>query len=377
MTKPLVIVGGGPVGMSLALALAQAGHRRRDSRPASARSRGRRSAHPGAVARLDADPVCPGCLVADQGHADQKYPCLAAWCSRSNQNFRAGREGGCARLCGLIQQHCHWRWIKRWSEADISFCGESRLLDAAPGEDAITLNLNDGRLKTKLGGLCRRQDRRGSRSRRTRLRPACADLPPDPGTHPHQGTAWERFTSHGPFALLPFENDYAAVYVCKPADAERLQGHAGCRVAGARAERIRPACAIHRRCRGASSIRWACAIVRSRQRSAKSGWAMPRRPCIRSRGRASTWPCATAWRLAHCLTDVADPGAPEVLARYAANRKLDRCGTIGITDSLIRVFSNDDFLLKHARGAALIALDMLPPLRSFLARRMMFGARAW
>ena len=31
----------------------------------------------------------------------------------------------------------------------------------------------------------------------------------------------------------------------------------------------------------------------------------------------------------------------------------------------------------HARGAGLLALDLVPPARDFLARRMMFGARAW
>jgi 2-octaprenyl-6-methoxyphenol hydroxylase len=55
----------------------------------------------------------------------------------------------------------------------------------------------------------------------------------------------------------------------------------------------------------------------------------------------------------------------------------DRRGTIGFTDSLVRVFSNDVAPLRLARGAGLLALDLIPPLRHFVARRMMFGARAW
>jgi 2-octaprenyl-6-methoxyphenol hydroxylase len=66
-----------------------------------------------------------------------------------------------------------------------------------------------------------------------------------------------------------------------------------------------------------------------------------------------------------------------VLAAYAAARGLDRLGTIRFTDTLVRVFSNDFAPLRHARGAALFALDLVPPLRNFVARRMMFGARAW
>ena len=63
--------------------------------------------------------------------------------------------------------------------------------------------------------------------------------------------------------------------------------------------------------------------------------------------------------------------------RYAAERRLDRQGTIRFTDTLVRVFSNDFGPLRHARGAALFALDLVPPLRNWVARRMMFGARAW
>ena len=33
--------------------------------------------------------------------------------------------------------------------------------------------------------------------------------------------------------------------------------------------------------------------------------------------------------------------------------------------------------LQHIRGAGLLALDLLPPARHFVAKRMMFGARAW
>ena len=72
-----------------------------------------------------------------------------------------------------------------------------------------------------------------------------------------------------------------------------------------------------------------------------------------------------------------DAGRPELLAAYARARGLDRLGTIRFTDTLVRVFSNDFAPLRHARGAALLALDLLPPARNFLARRMLFGARAW
>jgi 2-octaprenyl-6-methoxyphenol hydroxylase len=81
--------------------------------------------------------------------------------------------------------------------------------------------------------------------------------------------------------------------------------------------------------------------------------------------------------LAAVLADEPDPGAPSVLRRFARKRQLDRLGTIGFTDSLIRTFSNNHPVLSLARGAGLAALDVCPPLRHFVARRMMFGNRAW
>jgi 2-octaprenyl-6-methoxyphenol hydroxylase len=65
------------------------------------------------------------------------------------------------------------------------------------------------------------------------------------------------------------------------------------------------------------------------------------------------------------------------LTQYARGRQLDRHGAIGFTNLLIDSFASDFAPLRHARGAGLLALDLLPPLRDFVARRMMFGARAW
>ena len=84
------------------------------------------------------------------------------------------------------------------------------------------------------------------------------------------------------------------------------------------------------------------------------------------------------WALAQVLLRAdGDPGAADTLARYADARRLDRQGTIRFTDGLVRLFSNAITPLAHARGAGLFALDLLPPARHFVAKRMMFGARAW
>ena len=64
-----------------------------------------------------------------------------------------------------------------------------------------------------------------------------------------------------------------------------------------------------------------------------------------------------------------------VLKEYADTRTLDRRVTIRITDFLARVFTSSLLPVQLARGFALSALQWLPPVKSALARQMMFGRR--
>ena len=63
--------------------------------------------------------------------------------------------------------------------------------------------------------------------------------------------------------------------------------------------------------------------------------------------------------------------------RIGDERQLDRRGAIGFTHALINIFASTFAPVRHARGAGLVALDLFPPLKKFVARRMIFGARAW
>jgi 2-octaprenyl-6-methoxyphenol hydroxylase len=86
-----------------------------------------------------------------------------------------------------------------------------------------------------------------------------------------------------------------------------------------------------------------------------------------------------AWELAAALlaNSTGDAGDAATLAAYARARRLDRRGSIAFTDGIVRVFGNDLAPLRMARGLGLLALDVLPPLRHFVAKRMIWGARAW
>jgi 2-octaprenyl-6-methoxyphenol hydroxylase len=82
-------------------------------------------------------------------------------------------------------------------------------------------------------------------------------------------------------------------------------------------------------------------------------------------------------RDALALTDAlsADGPRPLALARFAQRRTLDRRLTIGATDTLARIFTVDFPPFAAVRGLALTALEFLPPVKSALARQMMFGQR--
>ena len=84
-----------------------------------------------------------------------------------------------------------------------------------------------------------------------------------------------------------------------------------------------------------------------------------------------------AWELAQACRAVTTQtlGAPAMLKTYAAGRRIDIQGGVFFTDLLVRGFSNRIAGLRQLRGLSLSVLDALPPLKSFVVRRMIYGAK--
>lgn len=204
---------------------------------------------------------------------------------------------------------------------------------------------------------------------------AQADLPTD-------GTAYERFTADGPVALLPYGRGYAVVHTTSPQEAARcmalsdddylchLQTHFGARVRLSRlSERgCYPLGLRFRRDPVGARTVWLGNAAQTLHPVAGQGYNLAAR---------DVWALASLLLRHDPCQHGDDLGAASRLADYRAARQLDRLSTVGFTDSLVRLFSNDHPLLHHARGAGLLALDLTAPLRHVVAKRMMFGARAW
>lgn len=193
---------------------------------------------------------------------------------------------------------------------------------------------------------------------------------------PHGDTAYERFTPEGPVALLPCGTDFAVVHTASPAQAEallaldddayltRLQSAFGqrLRLVGVSGRERFPLQLRVRRQPVGERLVWLGNAAQTLHPVAGQGFNLALRD---------------VWALSSLLLESTDPGDATTLAAYLRARAMDRRGTIGFTDSLVRLFSNDIGPLKHLRGLGLLALDLAPPLRHFVAKRMMFGARAW
>lgn len=194
--------------------------------------------------------------------------------------------------------------------------------------------------------------------------------------NPDNGVAFERFTAQGPMALLPYMDGYELVLTATHAQVETmlgwddatflhyLQGHFGDRVGNFIAIGKRSSYPL--RLKRAPDLTFPHTVLIGNA-------AQTLHPVA---GQGFNMGIRDAWELAQAILDHAPDGigSAAMCADYRKSRRIDRNAGIRFTDGLVRLFSNDLPLMGPLRSAALSLLDHVPPAKKFVARRMMFGA---
>ena len=190
---------------------------------------------------------------------------------------------------------------------------------------------------------------------------------------PASTTAYERFTDEGPLALLPSAGRYALIWTASPARAAALAAMPEAGFLAALSEHLGPrigrAVSVQARAVQPLVLRVRPARVSAREVYIGNA-AQTLHPVA---GQGLNLGLRDAWDLAQFLRDADDPGAGEVLARYAASRRIDALATIRVTDLLA---AGSSAPARAVRALTMCALDALPGPRRFFARRMIYGASA-
>lgn len=193
---------------------------------------------------------------------------------------------------------------------------------------------------------------------------------------PKPNTAFERFTAQGPVALLPYRDGYELVWTAPHETAQemlrwdeaaflaQLHRHFGDRVGQFQSVGARSCFPLRLRRAPQTTLPHTALLGNA---------AQTLHPVA---GQGFNIGLRDAWELAqHILRCEPEAlGSAAMLQAYRKSRQLDRTAGIRFTDGLVRLFSNDLPGLSAGRAAALTLLDCLPLAKRFVARRMMFGA---
>jgi 2-octaprenyl-6-methoxyphenol hydroxylase len=195
-------------------------------------------------------------------------------------------------------------------------------------------------------------------------------------TIPNKNTAFERFTASGPLALLPVAKSHCAVVWT------RTNEDANALMLGSEADFL----AELQQCFGfklgelgltAPRRTFPLSLIRAEKmvagRAVIIGNAVHQLHPVAGQG--FNLGLRDVVRLAEMLIKQheqnKDIGAADFLKNYAASRKKDHDRTIGFTDTVIKIFSNEWLALATARNIGLALLDHIPAAKTLLTRHAM------
>lgn len=386
MADRIVVVGGGIVGLTLAVALGKAGLRVDVVERATAAAL-RAGAFDGRVSALAASSqaVFAGLgLWESLAGAAQPIREIRVSDGASPLFLHYDRRDVGAEALGYIVEN---RWIRR------------ALLDAAEALDGV--RLHDGRAVSRVarfragaqvtladGGTLSASLVAAADGRRSPVRRLAgigalessygqdAIVATVAHERPHRGVAQERFLPSGPFAVLPMTGRRSSIVWTERAPvAERLRALPRAELEvelGRRFTDYLGALAIDGPV-ASYPLTLTLAARYAADRVALLGDAAHAIHPIAGQGLNIGIRDAAA--LAEAAVDAArlglDPGAPAALAGYARRRRADGFAMLAVTDGLNRLFSNDLAPLRLGRRLGLAAVGRLPGLKRALIRHAM------
>ncbi|WP_310493940.1 FAD-dependent monooxygenase [Dechloromonas sp.] len=380
MTEPVVenvdilIIGAGPVGMTLHLALAAGGRKSLliDRRP------------------LQDQQSDPRALALSHG-ARQLLEQINSWPTRAAtpiETIHVSQKDGFGRTLidrtdydlpalGYVVRYRDQAGALAANLAADAVLSEAEILDIAPDEEHVTVALRHaGQLRTIQTRLLVHAEGTPSDDPAVTVsdyaqHAVICEVTPTPG---HGKRAWERFTPDGPLALLPLGDEYSIVFTLPPAKADAVMAMDDAAFTAALQQQFGQRMRFAKpgpRSRFPLALRLRDTLVKDNE-----VWigntAQTLHPVS---GQGFNLGIRDAWQLSEIL--LKNGVDRSNLATYATSRRLDRRGSAFFTDQIVRTFSNDFGPLKLARGLGLLALDICPPARHFVAKRMIWGARAW
>ena len=370
----ILIVGAGPVGMTLHLALAAGGQKSLllDRRPQQAQQ------------------TDPRALALSHG-ARELLEQINSWPTRAAtpiETIHVSQKDGFGRTLidhkeydlpalGYVVRYRDLAGSLAANLAADAVLSEAEILDIAPGDDHVTVALRHaGQLRTIQTKLLVHAEGTPGDDPAVKVsdydqHAVICEITPTPG---HGKRAWERFTPDGPLALLPLGNEYSIVFTLPPAKADAVMAMDDQAFIAALQQQFGKRMTFSRpgkRSRFPLALRLRDTLVKDNE-----VWigntAQTLHPVS---GQGFNLGIRDAWQLSEIL--LKNGVDRSSLENYAASRRLDRRGGAFFTDQIVRSFSNDFGPLKLARGLGLLALDLCPPARHFVAKRMIWGARAW
>jgi len=191
------------------------------------------------------------------------------------------------------------------------------------------------------------------------------------------GVAFERFTSEGPIALLPRPEGYALIWTCVSQNAEAIRklDDTDFLVALHQAFGDRLGRFVYASPRASFPLSLRYSQTQQMPRIVLLGNAAQALHPVAAQG--FNLGLRDALELAQEISrsEPQQVGAPVMLNAYRSRRASDRAAAILLTDTLVKLFSNDFPLLRAARGVGLAFLDSLPPVKQQFMNHTIYGAR--